>query len=126
VFKAVSGSNVSTSQPTVGSTGDLWFDSENEQVYVYNGSIWILIGPTTTAAGGGGGTSGSIATAIIDSTGITRQVVQSLVDGTIVSMTSSVEFIPLEAITGFCHSQQRTNIINSNHIKQVSWHINRC
>jgi hypothetical protein len=101
VFKAVSGSNVSTSQPTVGSTGDLWFDSENEQVYVYNGSIWILIGPTTTAAGGGGGTSGSIATAIIDSTGITRQVVQSLVDGTIVSMISSVAFTPLEAITGF-------------------------
>jgi len=99
VFKAVSGSNVSTSQPTVGSAGDLWFDSENEQVYVYNGSIWILIGPTTTASGGG--TTGSIATAIIDSIGVTRQVVQSLVDGTIVSMTSSVEFTPLEAITGF-------------------------
>ena len=68
-------------------------------MYVYNGSIWILIGPTTTASGGG--TTGSIATAIIDSIGVTRQVVQSLVDGTIVSMTSSVEFTPLEAITGF-------------------------
>ena len=97
-FKAASGTNVSTAQPTVGSTGDLWFDSTNEQMYVYNGSIWILVGPVVS---GSSGTTGSIATTIVDNTGTSRAVIQSLLNDVIVSITSAIEFTPLNDISGF-------------------------
>ena len=97
-FKAASGTNVSTAQPTVGSTGDLWFDSTNEQMYVYNGSIWILVGPVVS---GSSGTTGSVATTIVDNTGTSRAVIQSLLNDVIVSITSAIEFTPLNDISGF-------------------------
>lgn len=107
VFKAASGSIVSTTQPTIGSTGDLWFDSTNEQIYVYNGSSWILVGPIASA---GAGTTGSISATITDTTGVSRSVIQSLVNDTIVSITSLVAFTPQTAISGFATISKGVNL----------------
>ena len=106
-FKSASGSIVSTTEPTVGATGDLWFDSTNEQIYVYNGSNWVLVGPIASS---GAGTTGAISSSIIDTTGVARSVIQSLVNDTIVSITSSVAFTPQEAISGFATIEKGINI----------------
>ena len=106
-FKAVSGSIVSTTQPTVGSAGDLWFDSTNEQIYVYNGTSWILIGPIASA---GAGTTGAISTTITDTTGVARSVIQSLVNDTIVAITSAVAFVPQTAVSGFASIEKGINL----------------
>lgn len=44
-FKPVSGSVVSSTQPTSLAQGDLWFDSTNNQLKVFNGQSTLLIGP---------------------------------------------------------------------------------
>lgn len=106
-FKAASGSIVSTTQPTVGSAGDLWFDSTNEQIYVYNGTSWILVGPVASA---GAGTTGSVSATIVDTTGVSRSVIQSLVSDTIVAITSSVSFTPQTAISGFASISKGVNL----------------
>lgn len=106
-FKSASGSIVSTTEPTVGATGDLWFDSTNEQIYVYNGTNWVLVGPIASS---GSGTTGSISASIIDTTGVARSVIQSLVNDTIVSITSSVAFTPQTAISGFVTIEKGINI----------------
>ncbi len=97
-FKAVSGAIISATAPNTGSQGDLWYDSVNSQVYVYSSTAWILVGPQATA---GSGTSGAIVKSITDTTGTDRIVTQLVVSDSIVAMTSSVEFTPQIAISGY-------------------------
>ena len=42
-------SNSAPSNPTV---GDLWFDTTNQQVNIYSGSAWVLVGPSSTSLSG--------------------------------------------------------------------------
>lgn len=43
-----------SASPSLPDTGQLWVDSDTNELYVYSGSAWILV-----AAGGGGGVSKS-------------------------------------------------------------------
>ena len=43
-----------SASPSLPDTGQLWVDSDTNELYVYSGSAWILV-----AAGGGGGASKS-------------------------------------------------------------------
>ena len=45
-------SNSAPSNPTV---GDLWFDTTNQQVNIYSGSAWVLVGPSSTSLSGTNG-----------------------------------------------------------------------
>jgi hypothetical protein len=124
-FKAVSGSIVSTSEPSTGSQGDLWYDSTNEQIHVYTGSSWVLVGPAATA---GAGVSGSIVKVITDNTGTDRVVLQLTTSDTIVGMVSSVEFTPQSAISGYSvikkvsHLAQMSPQTNSKAHQQILMH----
>ena len=46
-WKAASNIQKSTSEPSVESAkvGELWVDTTNQQLYVFSGSSWILVGP---------------------------------------------------------------------------------
>jgi hypothetical protein len=50
-FRPASGAEVSTLQPEGQTAGDFWLDSANDQVFVYTGSEYILVGPQTTSQG---------------------------------------------------------------------------
>jgi hypothetical protein len=77
----------------------LWFDTVNQQLKVYNGTSFILVGPSSTS---GQGTSGAVVTTITDSTSNDHVVVQFYVNNTIVGMVSKdASFIPQVAINGF-------------------------
>ena len=45
-------SHSAPSNPTV---GDLWFDTTNQQVNIYSGSAWVLVGPSSTSLSGTNG-----------------------------------------------------------------------
>lgn len=106
-FKAASGSIVSTTQPTTGAEGDLWYDSSNQQIYVYTGTSWILVGPIASS---GSGTTGAVASTITDTGGTARSVLQSLLNDTVVAITSSVAFTPAESISGFSTISEGINL----------------
>ena len=71
-FKPVGSANSSASQPTDAVLGDEWFDTTNNQYYIYSGSAWTLIGPTTVA---GSGVTQVIPESPEDNTGVKRRTV---------------------------------------------------
>ena len=48
-FKPTGGAKSSASQPTSPSAGDLWHDSTNDQLFLYTGSAFLLVGPVFTS-----------------------------------------------------------------------------
>jgi hypothetical protein len=50
-FRTTGGSEIATTEPTGLTVGDFWWDTANDQLYVYNGTVYVLIGPQ--AAGDG-------------------------------------------------------------------------
>jgi len=98
-FKVISASTASPTAPTSNVAGDLWFDTVNGQLKVYNGSTFILVGPASTS---GQGTSGAVVTTVTDNTSVDHVVVQLYVNNTIVAIVSKdATFTPQVAITGF-------------------------
>ena len=53
--------------------GDLWFDTTNTQLYVYSGTAFILVGPTSVA---GSGVTNAIAETLQDNAGVNRTILK--------------------------------------------------
>ena len=91
VWKASGGPYVQSSRPQM-VAGDLWIDSLNNQVYAYDGSDTILMGPIYTDSQG---ISGFQIADILDSTSRPRTVAKLLIGGTLVGIFSKVQFTPI-------------------------------
>ena len=72
-FKPVGSPTPSTTQPTNAVLGDEWFDTTNNQYYIYNGTAWTLIGPTTVA---GSGVTAFTSDTVQDNTGVNRSILK--------------------------------------------------
>ena len=85
--------------PTNNVTGDLWFNTTLQQLNVWTGLAWLVVGPGTNTPGG---TTGAVATTIIDNASQSHYVIELYAGGTIVAMVSKdATFTPASAITGF-------------------------
>lgn len=93
VWKASGGPYVQGSRPQM-VAGDLWIDSLNNQVYAYDGSDTILMGPIYTDSQG---LSGFQVADILDSTSRPRTVVKLYIGGTLVGIYSKIQFTPIYA-----------------------------
>jgi hypothetical protein len=71
--------------------GDLWFDTTNAQLYVYTGSAWTLIGPTTVA---GSGVTQVITETPEDATGVKQSILKLVTNDTVVGVVSNQAFTP--------------------------------
>jgi len=91
--------NASTTAPTDPQEGQLWWDTTNGQLKVYNGSSFTTIGPSFTS---GTGTSGAIVATITDNAATDHVVVQLFTNNTIVAIVSKdATFTPQSALSGF-------------------------
>lgn len=113
---AISGIKKSSEPPLASESnlGDLWADTDRQQLYLYNGSSWILVGPTYTS----GNVTGAISETILDDGDVSRTVVTTYVDNIPISIYSiSEEFTPKSAIPGYTTIKPGLNInaiTNSN------------
>ena len=95
-WKTMTGSNASTVPPSGSIAGDLWFNTTQNVLYAYNGSQYIQIGPQESSG------TGAISTIIVDSFGVSHNVVEFLVNSQIVGIISDAEsFIPANSLPGF-------------------------
>ena len=78
-------------------TGDLWVDTDNQQLYLFTGGNWILVGPEFAE----GLATGSRPDEIIGTDDKTYAVVVIEVKGDIVGIISSQTFTPKVKIDGF-------------------------
>ena len=91
VIAEVSNKGNSTTAPTNAVQGDMWFDTTNTQLYVYTGSAWTLIGPTTVS---GSGVTQVITESPEDNTGVKRSILKLVANDTVVGVVSNLAFTP--------------------------------
>jgi hypothetical protein len=101
-WKRTGGATSSASEP-LGSrvAGDFWFDTVNNQLKIYTGTEFLLVGPQ---GGGTSGDSGSLVESILDNAvpQLEHMVIRIVLDNTTVAYYSKdAEFVPAIAIPGF-------------------------
>jgi len=96
-FKPTGGAKSQSTAPTSPGAGDLWHDSDDDQLYVYTGSAFQLVGPVYTA---GQTLSGWKIETLASSSG--NKVVSSMYAGnTRVAILSKETFTPSVTQSGF-------------------------
>ena len=112
-WKTLSALTVSSTTPsasTYSTTGDLWFDTVNQQVNIWTGSAWLLVGPQFSA---GTGITGAFANVITDSTSLTHKVIELIVGGNVVGiMSEDTVFTPQTTIPGFANVNPGLQLAN--------------
>jgi microcystin-dependent protein len=98
-WKAASGVQKSPVQPGVDQSkvGELWVDTVNQQLYVFSGTDWILVGPNFST----GLRSGLIVEQIEDSSDIIRVVLTIYVEDRPIIIISKDSFTPKKIIPQF-------------------------
>lgn len=96
--------------------GDLWVDTSNQQLYLYSGSGWILVGPDYAE----GNSTGSKTETWISTTNAEIPVIVNYVNDLPVSVISYTQFNPKLARPGFSTSRTIYPGINlSNNISST-------
>jgi len=91
--------------------GDLWVDTGNQQLYLYTGFSWVLVGPQFSE----GSLSGIKAEEIIDrDTNTGKFVLICYVNDSPIIIISKFTFVPKTAISGFEIIRQGVNMSNED------------
>ena len=93
IWKSSGGPIVQNTRPQM-VAGDLWIDNLNNQVYAFDGTDLMLMGPQYTVTQG---KSGFEIGSILDSQSRSRTVANLYVGGTLTAVISSIEFTPIYA-----------------------------
>jgi microcystin-dependent protein len=98
------------STPTTSVIGDLWVNTTTQQLYLYNGSSWVLVGPEYSA----GQATGAKVELITSTADVQVPVLTLFVNGTRVAIISDTEFNPKASTVGFPLIRQGTNLSTTN------------
>ena len=97
-FRTTGGAEVSGTTPAGLTVGDFWWDTENEQLFAFNGTEFILVGPQDA----GDGVTQMQSTTLTGTDGINRSVIVSLLNDEVVTVISRESFvIPQGQLPGF-------------------------
>ena len=114
-FRTTGGAEVSTTQPVGLTTGDFWWDTNNNQLYAQNANGgFVLIGPQSI-----GETVSAMVTGIVrDSNQVNRTIIKGTVEDGVVFVVSNAEFTidstdPNNVITGFDVIRQGVSLRNT-------------
>lgn len=105
-----SGINKSINTPALAQTGDLWVDTDNQQLYLFTGGGWILVGPSFSE----GLSTGAIPDQIVGQDNQLYTILRIEVSGTTIGILSGSDrsFIPKTTIAGFSTINPGFNLIN--------------
>lgn len=111
-FVPAGGIHKGTTQPSAGLSvlGDLWVDTDNQQLYLFTGSGWVLVGPEFSQ----GLSTGSKPLSVLGTDNITYNVVMVEVDAKPVGIISSKTFTPKANIQGFTTIQPGFNLSSAD------------
>jgi len=100
-----------TDEPDISNSvlGDLWVNTSTQQLYLYSGSGWILVGPEIAS----GTNTGAKAVTITDTDNVDRQAIINYVDDVAVSIIVGTTFTPKILIPGFGQLSPGVNISSS-------------
>jgi hypothetical protein len=91
-------------------SGDIWVDTSNNQLSIFNGSSFTLIGPNYSSAL----KTGSYATTSTAIDGTIHNIVINYVNDNAVEIISQENFTPIQVIDGFSNIKAGVNISGKN------------
>lgn len=119
-WKTASGSAASSTAPAGLTTGDFWFDTSTDQLYAWNGSEFILVGPENTPEL----TATSVFANIVkDNFGTNYNILKVNVNDETQAIISGAEFTlnsNLNPIAGFSIVKKGFNLINTDSVTGVT------
>lgn len=106
------GLNKGADEPDVAltQTGDLWVDTDNQQLYLNSGSGWVLVGPSFSD----GLATGVSPLSVIGTDNVTYTVIQVEVAAQIIAIISNDGFTPKTVIPGFTTLSPGVNLSSRN------------
>ena len=109
---SASGLKKATNEPAANQSvvGDLWVDTDNQQLYLYTGSGWILVGPTFSD----GLSTGIKPIIVVGTDNVSYTVLQVEVKAKVVAIISTEKFTPKSVITGFTIINPGYNLSSAN------------
>jgi len=111
-WAAAGGLKKATSEPDVANsvTGDLWVDTNNQQLYLYSGSGWVLVGPSFSDGLNTGATPGKITGA----NNVDYTILRIDIEAEPVVIIAVNEFTPKSTIPGFSVIKPGINVSTRN------------
>ena len=106
----------SGSAPINAVKGDLWADSSNQQLYLYSGSNWVLVGPQFSE----GTLTGPKVETVYDTGNASHVIINFYVSNRIIVIFSKDEFTPKLAIQGFSIIKRGVNITSTDDSGAIS------
>lgn len=97
-------------QPETARSGDLWVNNVKQQLYLYTGVSWILVGPEYSQDT----LTGQIIETIYDNTDNLRGIISVYSENNRVAIISSETFTPKLAIPGFAVVNAGMTLVNSD------------
>ena len=97
-FVPVSSATIANTQPATLGVGDLWFNDIAKQLYFFDGTSTILLGPAYSDAQG---VSGIVVTSILDTLNQTRVISSLYNNGILLGIFAKDTFTPKNDIDGF-------------------------
>lgn len=95
-----------STEPTTVKVGDIWVNTAQTQVYIYNGSDFVLVGPATT----GTSRTGSYPEEVTDTLGNPHNVIINYVNDQPIEIISTEDFTPNPVIEGFGTIEAGVNV----------------
>lgn len=107
-WAAAGGLKKANSEPDVANsvTGDLWVDTDNQQLYLFSGSGWILVGPSFSD----GLNTGARPLKVTGTDNVEYNILVIEVEAQPVSIISTSSFTPKTAIAGFSQIKPGINL----------------
>ena len=113
-FRTASGAEIGPTAPSGLQAGDFWFDTSAEQLYAWNGTEFVLIGPETQPDLGASAVSAQV---VKDTIGNNHTIVKFQSGGDVISIVSKDAFTlnsTINPITGFTVIKKGVNLVNTN------------
>ena len=108
-WSASGGLKKGTTEPAIANIGDLWVNTNTNQLSLYSGSGWDLVGPNFST----GQKTGAEAEQFIDIENITQTVITQYINNVRVAIISIATFVPKTTISGFTTIKAGVNLHNS-------------
>jgi len=106
-FRSTDSTIYSATQPTELIAGDIWIDGAKDQMFFWNGTETILVGPDYDKSQS---RTGDFVETIKDTLGQNRVVIKRFINGAIVGIETKDAFTPFPTIAGFTNLQVGFNI----------------
>jgi microcystin-dependent protein len=105
-WQPAGGIKKSASAPAESVVGDLWVDTSNQQLYLWTGSSWLLIGPQFSE----GTLTGPKVEQVVDTFSSTHNIITFYVSDTPIAIIAREAFAPKLSIDGFSEIKKGINL----------------